>query len=163
MPTSTLNHLGAVGERVRLFTHLQLRGEDIALYGFASQQELKWFKMLTGVNGISAKSALAVLSTLNPEQLALAIGSENIDFLIQVPGIGKKTAQRLVMELRGKVEKNLTSPVYLATDTTEVAAALSTLGYSTPEIAQAIAILPSSSDLALEEKVKLALRHLAKQ
>jgi Holliday junction DNA helicase RuvA len=165
MPTSTLNHLGAVGERVKLFTRLQLRGEDIALYGFASQQELEWFKMLTGVNGISTKAALAILSTLNPEQLALAISSENVDLLTQVPGIGKKTARRLVMELKGKVEKNfaLASPAYLAADTADVAAALSTLGYSTSEIAQAIAALPYSSDLALEDKVKLALCHLAKQ
>jgi len=165
MPASTLNRLGTVGEKVRIFTCLQLRREEIALYGFASQEELGWFKMLTKVNGVGAKATMAMLSALNSEQLAGAIAGGNIDLLSQVPGVGKKTAQRLVMELKGKVGKTiiLASPAYLAADTAEVAAVLSTLGYSTPEIAQATAALPCSSDLALEDKVKLALRHLAKQ
>lgn len=165
MPASTLNRLGTVGEKVRIFTCLQLRREEIALYGFASQEELGWFKMLTKVNGVGAKATMAMLSALNSEQLAGAIAGGNIDLLSQVPGVGKKTAQRLVMELKGKVGKTiiLASPAYLAADTAEVAAALSTLGYSTPEIAQATAALPCSSDLVLEDKVKLALRHLAKQ
>jgi Holliday junction DNA helicase RuvA len=160
IPPSTLNRLGTVGEKVRIFTCMRLRGEEIALYGFASQEELFWFKMLTKVNGIGTKTTMAILSALNPEQLAGAIATGNIDLLSQVPGVGRKTAQRLVMELKGKAEKELISP---AADTAEIAAALSALGYSTPEIAQAIAALPYSSNLALEDMVKLALRHLAKQ
>ena len=163
LPASTLNQLGAVGEKVQLYTHLHWKEDNIALYGFISQQELDLFKMLTSVNGVGPKTALAMLSNLKPEQLALAIVGGNVDLLTQIPGVGKKTANRLVLELKSKLEKGWVgvSP-YLTQDNAEVVAALTNLGYSASEATKAVAELPSSPDLSLEEKIKLALQHLAK-
>jgi len=163
LPSSSLDQLGAVGQRVQLCTHLHWKEDNIALYGFISQQELDLFKMLISVSGIGPKVALAMLSNLNPEQLAIAIASGNVDLLTRMPGVGKKTASRLVLELQGKLEKGWTgvSP-YLTGDSAEVVAVLTSLGYSTSEVTQAVAALPSSPDLTLEEKIKLALKHLAR-
>src|SRR4030042_5989532 len=105
LPSSSLDLLGAVGQRVQLRTHLHWREDNIALYGFISQQELDLFKMLISVIGICPKVAMTMLSNLNSEQLAIAIASGNVDLLIQVPGVGRKTASRLVLELQGKLEK----------------------------------------------------------
>lgn len=163
LPASSLNQLGAVGKKVHLYTHLHWKEDNIALYGFVSQQELDLFKMLTSVNSVGPKTALAMLSHLNPEQLALAIASGNIDLLTQVPGVGKKTANRLVLELKGKLEKGgVGVGPYLTQDNAEVVAALTNLGYSAAEATKAVAELPSSPGLCLEDKIKLALQHLAK-
>ncbi|MFQ5826323.1 MAG: Holliday junction branch migration protein RuvA, partial [Dehalococcoidia bacterium] len=104
MPASTLSRLGRVGEEVHLHTHLHLREDNIALFGFASEEELALFQSLIGVSGVGPRLALSVLSTFSPQELTLAIMGGNIDFLAQVPGLGKKTAGRLVLELRGKLE-----------------------------------------------------------
>lgn len=163
LPASSLNQLGAVGKKVHLYTHLHWKEDNIALYGFISQQELDLFKMLTSVNGVGPKTALAMLSHLSPEQLALAIASGNIDLLTQIPSVGKKTANRLVLELKGKLEKGgVGVGPYLTQDNAEVVAALTNLGYSAAEATKAVAELPSSPDLSLEDKIKLALQHLAK-
>ena len=164
LPTSTLTQLGAVGERVQLYTHLHWREDNVALYGFLSQQELDLFKMLISVNGVGPKLALAMLSNLNPEQLVLAIASGDINLLTQLPGIGKKTANRLVLELKGKLEKGGAGVVssYLTQDNAEIIAVLTNLGYSASEATKAVATLPSSATLALEDKIKLALQYLAK-
>lgn len=163
LPTSTLNQIGAVGERVQLYTHLHWKEDNVALYGFISQQELDLFKMLTSVNSVGPKVALAMLSNLKPEQLALAIVSGNVDLLTQIPGVGKKTANRLVLELKNKLEKGgVGVSSYLTQDNAEIVAALTNLGYSATEAAKAAAELPSSPDLSLEDKIKLALQHLAK-
>jgi Holliday junction DNA helicase RuvA len=163
LPASTLNQIGAVGEMLQLYTHLHWKEDNIALYGFISQQELDLFKMLTSVNGIGPKVALAMLSNLKPEQLALAIVSGNVDLLTQIPGVGKKTANRLVLELKNKLEKGgVGVSSYLTQDNAEIVAALTNLGYSATEAAKAAAELPPSPDLSLEDKIKLALQHLAK-
>lgn len=159
--TSTLSQLGAIGQRVQLSTYLYWKEDNIALYGFTSEQDLGLFKLLISVNTVGPRLALAMLSSMSSDQLALAIGSGNVDLLTQVPGLGRKTASRLVLELRSKLEKEpagVTS--YLAEDNAEVAAALTKLGYSAAEAARAVAELPQSPDLSLEDKVKLALRHL---
>jgi len=163
LPTSNLDQLGAIGERAQLYTHLHWREDNLTLYGFISQPELDLFKMLTSVNGIGPKVALAMLSHLSPEQLALAIASGNIDLLTQIPGVGKKTANRLVLELKSKLEKGWVGvSSYLTQDNAEMVAALTNLGYSVTEATKAVANLPSSPDLSLEDKIKLALQHLAK-
>jgi Holliday junction DNA helicase RuvA len=163
LPSSNLDQLGAIGQRVQLRTHLHWKEDNIALYGFISQQELDLFKMLISVSGIGPKVALAMLSNLNPEQLAIAIASGNVDLLNKLPGVGKKTASRLVLELQSKLEKGWAGEsTYLTGESAEVVAALTSLGYSTSEVTQAVAALPSSPDLTLEEKIKLALKHLAR-
>ena len=163
VPGSTLSRLGTIGDNVHLHTHLYVREDIIAMYGFASADELALFQNLISVSGIGPKAALAFLSTLNVEQLASAIVSGNVDLLTQVPGIGKKMAGRVVLELKGKLEKGWAGAITpaLTPDDADVVAALTTLGYSLKEATQAVASVPNSPELDLEEKVKLALRQLA--
>jgi holliday junction DNA helicase RuvA len=163
VPGSTLGRLGTVGDKVHLHTHLYVREDIIALYGFASADELALFQNLISVSGIGPKAALAFLSTLNVEQLASAIVGGNVDLLTQVPGIGKKMAGRVVLELKGKLEKGWAGVVTpaLTPEDADVVAALTTLGYSLKEATQAVAGLPNAEELDLEEKVRLALRQLA--
>jgi Holliday junction DNA helicase RuvA len=163
VPGSTLSRLGTVGDKVHLHTHLYVREDIIAIYGFASADELALFQNLISVSGIGPRAALAFLSTLNVDQLASAIVSGNVDLLTQVPGIGKKMAGRVVLELKGKLEKGWAGAVTpaLTPDDVDVVAALTTLGYSLKEATQAVAGLPNSAELDLEEKVRLALRQLA--
>lgn len=163
VPGSTLSRLGTVGDTLHLHTHLYLREDNIAVYGFASAEELALFQNLISVSGIGPKAGLAFLSTLSVEQLASAIVGGNVDLLTQVPGIGKKIAGRVVLELKGKLEKGWIGVVTpaLTQEDADVVAALTNLGYSLKEATQAVSSLPSSPDLDLEEKVKLALRQLA--
>ncbi len=163
VPGSTVSRLGNVGDRVYLHTHLYLREDNIAVYGFASADELVLFQNLISVSGIGPRAALTFLSTLSVEQVASAIISGNVDLLTQVPGIGKKIAGRVVLELKGKLEKGWEGAVTpaLAQEDADVVAALTNLGYSLKEATQAVAGLPNSPELDLEEKVKLALRQLA--
>ena len=163
VPGSTLSQLGAIKDKVSLYTHLHLREDNVSLYGFASEEELGLFKNLISVSGIGPKAALALLSALNPEQLAMAIASGNVDVISQVPGIGKKIAGRLVVELKGKLEREWKKGAVLplAAENTDAIAALTNLGYSLREAIQAVSNLPDSSELTLEEKVKMALQQLA--
>lgn len=161
MPASTLSTLGAIGEEVRLYTHLHLKEESLALYGFASAEELELFRMLIGVAGVGPKASLAMLSAMKPNDLALAIVTGNVDLLTQVPGIGKKVASRLVLELKGKLERVWVGAAVSAEGNAEVITALTSLGYSPSEAASAVAALPDSPGLTIEEKVRLALQHLA--
>ena len=163
VPGSTLSRLGTVGDKVHLHTHLYVREDNISMFGFASPDELALFQNLISVSGIGPKAALSFLSTLNVEQLASAIVSGNVDLLTQVPGIGSKTAGRVVLELKGKLEKGWAGVITpsLTPDDADVVAALTALGYSVREATQAVSGLPGSPELDLEEKVRLALRQLS--
>ncbi len=162
MPTSTLSTLGTIGKEVHLNTHLVMREDSITLYGFASTEELELFQTLMSVSGIGPKLALATLSAMSVEQASMAIATGNVDLLRMVPGIGKKTAERLILELKDKIGAGLiaTSATQLVQENTDVLAALTSLGYSVSEASRAVASLPSS-DLSLEEKVRLALQYFA--
>ena len=160
--SSTSSQLGAVKGRVSLYTHLHVREDNISLYGFASTEELALFKNLISVSGIGSKLALAMLSALNPEQLIVAITSGDIDLLSRAPGVGRKMASRLVVELRGKLEKEWKEVALpLAPESADVIAALTGLGYSLTEATKAISKLPDSGELSLEEKIKMALQQMA--
>ena len=159
--TTTLSTLGAIGKEVRLYTHLHLREDNVALYGFASAEELGLFQSLIGVSGLGPKLALAMLSAMDVDKLTMAIATGSSDLLTVIPGIGKKMAQRLVLELKDKIGAGwITTPAaQLAQENTEVLAVLTSLGYSVSEANRALAALPPSSDLSLEEKIKLALQY----
>ena len=161
MPTSTLSLLGAIGEEVKLHTHLHLREDNATLYGFASTDELRLFQTLLGVSGLGPKLALAMLSAMSPDKLTMAIATGSVDLLTVVPGIGKKVADRLILELKDKIAAGwVTTPAaQLAEANTDVLAALTALGYSVAEATRAVATLPPSSDLTLEERLKLALQY----
>jgi Holliday junction DNA helicase RuvA len=162
VPMSTLSALGAIGEEVHLHTHLYIREDNMALYGFASLEELELFQMLIGITGVGPRMALALLSAMNPQRLAQAIASGNADLLTEVPGIGKRMASRLVVELKGKLESWTGAiAVPAATSNAEVVAALRSLGYSASEAASAVASIPNDSTLSTEEKIRLALQYFA--
>lgn len=163
MPTSTLSTLGAIGSQVHLHTHLVMREDSVALYGFNTDEELELFQILLGVSGIGPKLGLAMLSAMSVENLSMAIATSDTNLLKTIPGIGKKMAERLALELKDKVGAGLmaTSGVQLAPESAEVIAALTSLGYSIAEAGRAVAALTSSEKLSLEEKVRLALQYFA--
>ncbi len=162
LPGSTLSQLGALGDKVSLYTHLYVKEDNISLYGFTSTEEVALFKNLISISGIGPKVALALLSKLSAEQLATAIISGNVDLIQQVPGIGKKMANRLVVELRDKLEREWKEAALpLAPKDSDAIAALTSLGYSLREAAQVVSSIPNSSELSLEEKVKTALQELS--
>jgi len=160
MPTSTLSTLGGTGKEVSLYTHFHLREDNATLYGFASAQELALFQTLLGVSGLGPKLALAMLSAMSVDKLTMAIATSSSDLLTEIPGIGKKMANRLILELKDKIGAGWagTPAAELAMENTEVISALTSLGYSVTEASRAVATLPSS-DLPLEEKIKLALQY----
>ena len=162
MPTSGLSSLGKIGEEVKIHTYLHLREDNAALYGFTSADELRLFQTLLGVSGLGPKLALAMLSAMSPDKLVLAIAGGSADLLTAVPGVGKKVAQRIILELRDKIGVGwmTTAGVQVAEENAEVLAALVSLGYSVTEASRAVATLPPDPELSLEEKVKLALQYL---
>jgi len=161
MPTSTLSSLGKVGEEVKVYTHFHLREDNAALYGFATSDEMRLFQTLLGVSGLGPKLALAMLSAMSMEKLTMAIATGSVDLLTVIPGIGKKVANRLILELKDKIAAGwvVTPAAQLAEENTDVVAALISLGYSVSEASCAVATLSPSSDLSLEEKIKLALAY----
>ena len=164
VPGSTLCRLGAVKGKVSLYTHLHVREDNISLYGFASSEELSLFKNLISISGIGSKLALAILSAFDPGQLVMAITSGDIDLLSQAPGVGKKMAGRLVIELRGKLEKEWKEVALpLAPESADIIAALTGLGYSLAESTRAISRLPDSGKLSLEEKIRAALQEVGRE
>jgi Holliday junction DNA helicase RuvA len=162
MPTSVLSTLGKVGEEVQIYTHLHVKDDDISLYGFGSADELTIFETLIGVSGLGPRLALAMLSALTVEQMTMAIATGSTDLLITVPGIGRKMADRLVLELKDRIGAGLiaTPAAQVTQENTDVLAALTSLGYSVAEASHAVATLPAASDLSVEERVKLALQYL---
>jgi len=161
MPTPTLSTLGSVGGEVKLYTHLHLREDNATIYGFASTEELELFKTLINVSGLGPRLALSMLSAMDIEQLTMAIATGNAELLTGIPGIGKKMASRLVLELKDKIAIGLvTTPVAeLAQGNADVLSALTSLGYSASEATRALASLPRDQELSLEERVKLALAY----
>ena len=161
MPTSTLSILGTTGEEVQLYTHLHLREDNATLYGFALADELRLFQTLIGVSGLGPRLALAMLSVMSVEKLTMAIVTGSVDLLTVVPGIGKKVANRIILELKEKIGAGwiITPAAQLAQENTDVLAALTSLGYSVAEATRAVATLPPDQDLSLEEKIKLALQY----
>lgn len=163
VPASIVEELGDLGETVRLHTHLLVRDDAIALYGFASPEQLELFELLLGVTGIGPRSALVLLSSTSPETLRLAIAQEDVDVLMRVPGIGRKTASRLILELKGRIDLGrlaLGGGVTLSPEQTELVEVLTSLGYTTAEARAAVAALPPESrDQPLEERVRLTLRY----
>ena len=160
--SSALDSLGPVGSQVALQTFLVIRDDAVTLYGFPTSEEKRLFELLVGVNGVGPKLALSALSVMNAEEAAVAIVSGNVDALARVPGIGRRTAGRIVLDLQGRMEQEWGMPVAVAQQAHgELAAALGALGYSPSEIHSAVAELGDLSELSLEEQVRQALRRLA--
>lgn len=161
MPTTTLSTLGAPGDEVKLYTHLHLREDNVALYGFASADELWLFQTLLSVSGLGPRLALSMLSALSTEQITMAIATASADMLTMIPGIGKKVANRIILELKDKIGAAwiATPATQIVQENTEVLTALTSLGYSAAEATKAVTTLPATTDLSLEEKIKMALQY----
>lgn len=159
------------GQDVTVYTHVILREEELALYGFSSLSEKELFLQMLSVSGIGPKAALSILSTLGSAQAESAIARENLTLLTKVPGIGKKTAQRLILELKEKFKgkvlaatPEIESGIPLTQDPvhSEAMETLLALGFSQDEAKKALQTLPDAGqNLSLEELVRLALRALA--
>ncbi|MFC1900192.1 Holliday junction branch migration protein RuvA [Chloroflexota bacterium] len=162
MPTSTLSSLGAVGSETNLHTHLVMREDSVTLYGFAMEEELELFQILISVSGLGPRLALAILSAMSVEQASMAIATGNADLLTTVSGIGKRMAERMIVELKDKLGAGLISApaAQYAQENADVITALTSLGYSVAEASHAVSNLPPS-DISLEEKVKLALQYFS--
>ena len=162
VPMSTFYNLPATGERIVLFTHLVVREDAHLLFGFGTEHERRAFRQLLKISGVGARTALSVLSGLSVAELAQAVTMQDAGRLTKIPGIGKKTAERLLLELKGKLGDALSVPANAAGGDaqSDILQALLALGYNDREAAAALKALPP--DVAVGDGIKLALRALAK-
>jgi len=162
IPSSLLNRLGGTGQEVSLFTHMHVRENEIALYGCSTPDELSLFELLLGVSGIGPRVALNVVSMMSSDALREAIARGDAAMLTRIPGVGKKTAERVMLDLKDKLGVGLEFVSYpaLTHADAEVISALTSLGYSIAEAQAALRSLPRE-DLPLEERIRLALQYFA--
>lgn len=162
-PTRTLAALGAVGNAVSVHTTLYVRQDQMALYGFATPEELRMFELLLTVSGIGPKAGIAILSSAPLEVLRFAVATGDAEPLTRIPGIGRKTAGRIVLELKGKIPAGDLAPgTPVGTiEDAEILAALTSLGYTMVEAQAAIRALPADGEGGLEERLTAALRYFA--
>lgn len=167
-PASTLSRLGDPGSTVTLYTHFQVREDGMALYGFSAEAERDAFEQLISISGVGPKVALALLGTMDAQVLYKAIGDEDLQRLSLAPGVGKKLASRLVLELKGKLPAlgGVAGPGMAAASGSiqaEVLEVLINLGYSTAEAQSALRRIPQDQPMTLEEQVTFALRSFARE
>ncbi len=163
VPMSTFYGLPQLGEKVALLTHFVVREDAQLLYGFATATEREAFRQLIKVSGVGPRMALSLLSGMGVAELAQAVTAQEAGRLVKVPGIGKKTAERLLLELKGRLGPDLGAPgaAAPASDSqTDILQALLALGYSDKEAAAALQALPP--DVGVSEGIRLALKALAK-
>ncbi|MCD6519949.1 MAG: Holliday junction branch migration protein RuvA [Anaerolineae bacterium] len=159
VPNSLLNGSLHVGQTVELYTHMCVRENDISLYGFRTPEEEQIFGTLLGISGIGPRLALSILSALPPESLRTAIAQGDVSLLTRIPGIGPKTAQRLLFNLREKIGDLSEPQLPPSQEDTEVLNALTALGYSISEAQRALAAIPQDVQ-GLDERILAALRFL---
>lgn len=152
-----------IGENLQLFTYLAVREDSLTLYGFSSADEREFFILLIGVNGVGPKLALAGLSTLNPDAIRRAVFTEQAEIFTRIPGVGSKTAQRILLHLQDKVKSiEGFEPVALMDDTdTQVLEALVALGYSVVEAQAALQAIPKDAPEDVESRIILALQYFS--
>ena len=170
MSNISINEIGELGNIVKVHTHYYVREDNISLYGFLNHDELKMFELLLSVSGIGAKSAIAMLSNITPASFACAIISNNVSLLKKIPGIGPKTAQRIILELQdklkseqeiAKVEQEEIKVVNTNENVDEAMQALQILGYNKKEIEKAFEKI-ANLDVSVEELIKKGLSILAR-
>jgi len=161
-PPTVRDILDGVGQTVTLYTHLQVREDDLTLYGFPTPEERALFETLLTISGVGPRTALAVIGTLTVEHVHNAVAREDPDILTRVPGVGKKLAQKLIFELKDKlVIEPLPGVSALSELDTDVLAALTALGYSVVEAQAALQSIPRDAPADVEERVRLALQYFA--
>ena len=161
VPMSSFFNLPAIGERVSLLTHFVVREDAQVLFGFLTHEERSTFRQLVKISGVGPRTALSILSGLSVAELAQAVSLQQSGRLVKVPGIGKKTAERLLLELKGKLGPDLALPATAGSAAqADIVQALVALGYSEREAAAALKALPADSGVS--EGIKLALKALAR-
>ena len=168
MSQNNIESIGEINDIVKVFTYVKVREDDISIYGFKTQEELRMFELLIGVSGVGAKSALVMLSCIEPSEFAIAVISNNVKLLTQVPGIGTKSAQRIILELKDKLkteqseldEEKLENAKSKSSKTNEnvqeAISGLMVLGYSRKDIEKAFTHL-IVDELSVEELIKKGL------
>lgn len=169
MSSNSINRLGEIGSSVKVYTYMRVREDDISLYGFCTNEELRMFEQLLGVSGIGAKSALTILANISPSSFALAIISGDINTLKNLPGIGAKSAQRMILELKDKMKTQdaiqsdeviSINNNYIVNDKTKDAIeALQVLGYARRDIEVVLSKIDMKDD-SVEEIIRKSLKYL---
>jgi len=170
MSENGIEELGDIGENVKVYTYYHVREDNISLFGFISNEELRMFELLISVSGVGAKSAINMLSAITPSDFALAIISNDISSLVKVPGIGAKSAQRIILELKDKlkteeaISKNdskIKVVIKQNNNQEEAVAALQVLGYNKKEVEKVLEKI-DATDLSVEDIIRKSLAYLAK-
>lgn len=172
VPSSVLEKLPGIGMETKLYTYFQVREDAMYLYGFLNRQDLQMFKQLISVSGIGPKGALGVLSALDPDDLRRAILSGDARAISKSPGIGAKTAQRIILDLKDKIDMaDILPPRFAAEDnnrnpvstgvTGEAIDALTALGYSAAEAGRAVRQVEVTESMTAEDVLKASLKHLS--
>lgn len=152
------------GEATFLFTHLIVRQDALTLYGFESGEGREYFELLLSVDGIGPKSALAILSVMNPDAIRRAVFNEQAEIFTRVPGVGKKTAQKILLYLQDRIKtaEGLTPLAVMSDVDTEVLTALTSLGYSVVEAQAALQSIPRDAPADVESRLRAALQYFSK-
>ena len=176
MSEPSIDEIGNIGDTVKVHTYYKVSEDDISLFGFNTQEELRMFELLISVSGIGAKTAIAMLACVEPSQFAIAVISDDIDTLKKIPGVGPKSAQRIVLELKDKMKKEqqiaeLTNAsleqkskvkkiIVADSKVQEATDALQVLGYTKKDVEKALEQI-DTNDLSVEDIIKKALRELS--
>lgn len=170
MPENDINSIGEIGENIKVFTYYRVREDDISIFGFKTQEQLRMFELLLSVSGVGAKSALVMLSCIEPSEFAIAVISNNVKLLTQIPGIGPKSAQRIILELKDKlkseqneeqIEESKAKSIKVNENIQEAISGLMVLGFSKKDIEKAFEHLTVET-LSVEELIKKGLILLSK-
>jgi Holliday junction DNA helicase RuvA len=162
VPSDVLDQVGKPDQPVELFTHFHVRENDLTLYGFLTREERSQFEMLLTISGVGPKVATSLLSTISPDALRQAVLQDEPGILTRVPGIGTKTAEKIIFNLKDEISAaDVKASPLLSDADTEVIAALTELGFSLVEAQQALQGLPRDEDLSVEERIRHALSSLA--
>lgn len=168
MSENAINSLGEIGDIIKVHTYYRVREDDISIYGFKTQEELRMFELLISVSGVGAKSALVMLSCIEPSEFAIAVISNNVKLLTQVPGIGPKSAQRIILELKDKlkaeqseldeekIESQKLNSIKVSENIQEATSGLMVLGYTRKDIEKAFKHL-DVDNLSVEDLIKKGL------
>jgi len=176
MSEPSIEEIGNIGDEVKVHTYYRVSEDDISLFGFNTQEELRMFELLISVSGIGAKTAIAMLACIEPSQFAIAVISNDIDTLKKIPGVGPKSAQRIVLELKDKMKKEqqiaeltnasleqkskIKKVIVADTKVQEAIDALQVLGYTKKDVEKALEKI-DTAELKVEDIIKMALRELS--
>lgn len=172
MSETAIEKLGEIGSTVKVHTYVRVREDDVSIYGFNTNEELRMFELLLSVSGIGAKSAITILSNISPSRFALAVITNDVNALKKLPGVGPKSAQRVILELKDKIKteeaivheepsKEIKNAIEEDDKVQEAMSALQVLGYSRKEIEMAMEKIDTNS-LSVEDIIKKGLNNLAR-